>query len=254
MGGAARTAARAASPATAVRAASPATAERAASPATAAGATCLATRSVGLTARASCLAAQRSLPAARAICLAATQGRKKGSHPSTSMADQGAMAVDGGHANSEAPVPHVAKGDEPNVERSTDTEVLRQFRPRGMFYAHVGSTKVVDGVPVIIDHGHQANDRGRTVCPPRGGDRSRTSGPERGSVARSCEGCDRHRPHHSPPPLPAKADPGIPPNRPRGRSGPQGPWPPSARGRRPSASSATGGSKSWLPPVRSRSP
>jgi len=58
------------------------------------------------------------------------------------MADQGAMAVDGGHANGEAPVPHVAGGDEPNVERSTDPEVLRQFRPSGMFYAHVSPTEV----------------------------------------------------------------------------------------------------------------
>jgi len=69
------------------------------------------------------------------------------------MADQAAMAVDGGHANREAPVPHVARADKPNVERSTDLELLRQFRPGGMFYAHVGPTEVVDGVPVITDHG-----------------------------------------------------------------------------------------------------
>jgi len=69
------------------------------------------------------------------------------------MADQAAMAVDGGHTNGEAPVPHVAGGDEPNVERSTDPEVFRQLRPSGMFYAHVGPTEVVDGVPVITVHG-----------------------------------------------------------------------------------------------------
>jgi len=63
------------------------------------------------------------------------------------------MAVDGDHADGEAPVPHAAGGDEPNVERSTDPEVLRQFRPSGMFYAHVGPTEVVEGVPVIADHG-----------------------------------------------------------------------------------------------------
>ena len=99
-----------------------------------------------------------------------------------------------------------------------------------------------------------ARDRERTVCPPRGDGRSRTSASERGSVARSCKGCDPHRPHHSPPPPPAKAAPRTPPIRPCGRSGPRGPWPPSARERRPSVSSATGGKTSWLPPRRSRYP
>jgi len=69
------------------------------------------------------------------------------------MADQAAMAVDGGLSNGEAPVPHAAGGDEPAVERSTDPEVFRQLRPSGMFYAHVGPTEVVDVVPVIADHG-----------------------------------------------------------------------------------------------------
>jgi len=69
------------------------------------------------------------------------------------MADQAAMAVDGGHANGEAPVPHAAGDDGPDVERSTDPEVLRQFRPSGMFYAHVGPTEVVDRVLVIADQG-----------------------------------------------------------------------------------------------------
>jgi len=70
------------------------------------------------------------------------------------MADQAAMAVDGGHTNGKTPVPQVAGGDEPNVERSTDPEVLRQLRPSAMFCAHVGPTEGVDGVPVITDHGH----------------------------------------------------------------------------------------------------
>jgi len=69
------------------------------------------------------------------------------------MANQAAIAVDGGHANGEAPVRHAAGGVEPDVERSTDPEVLRQFWPSGMFDAHVGPTEVVDGVPVIADHG-----------------------------------------------------------------------------------------------------
>jgi len=63
------------------------------------------------------------------------------------------MAVDGGHGNGEAPVPHAVGGGGPDVERSTDPEMLRQFRRSGMFYDHVGRTEVVDGVPVIADHG-----------------------------------------------------------------------------------------------------
>jgi len=69
------------------------------------------------------------------------------------MADQAEMAIDGGHADGEAPVPHAAGGGEPDVERSTDPEVLRQFRPSRMFYSQMGPTEVVDGVPVIADHG-----------------------------------------------------------------------------------------------------
>jgi len=63
------------------------------------------------------------------------------------------MAVDGSNANGEAPVAHAVEGDGPDVERSTDPEMLRQFRPSGLFYAHVGPTEVVDGVPVIADQG-----------------------------------------------------------------------------------------------------
>ena len=104
-------------------------------------------------ARAICLAARRRRPEARAICLAATYGGEKGSHAGTSMADKAAMAVDGGNANGEAPVAHAVEGDGPDVERSTDPEMLRQFRPSGMFYAHVGLTGVIDRVPVIADQG-----------------------------------------------------------------------------------------------------
>jgi len=63
------------------------------------------------------------------------------------------MAVAGGNAIGEAPVAHAVGDDGPDVERSTDLEMLRQFRPSGMFYAHVGPTEVVDGVPIIADQG-----------------------------------------------------------------------------------------------------
>jgi len=69
------------------------------------------------------------------------------------MADQAAMAVDGGNANGEALVAHVVEGDGPDVERSTDPEILQQFKPCGIFYAHIGPTEVVDGVPVVADQG-----------------------------------------------------------------------------------------------------
>jgi len=69
------------------------------------------------------------------------------------MADHAAMAVDGVNANGEAPVTHAVEGDGHDVKWSTDPEMLRQFRPSGMFYAHVGPTEVVDGVPVIADQG-----------------------------------------------------------------------------------------------------
>jgi len=72
------------------------------------------------------------------------------------MADQAAMAVDGGNPNGEARVAHAVGVNGPVSERSTDPEMLRQFRPSGMFYAHVGPTDVVDGVPVIADQGLHA--------------------------------------------------------------------------------------------------
>jgi len=69
------------------------------------------------------------------------------------MADQAAMAVDDGNANGEALVAHAVEGDGPDVERSTDPEILRQFKPSGIFNAHIGPTEVVDGVPVVADQG-----------------------------------------------------------------------------------------------------
>jgi len=63
------------------------------------------------------------------------------------------MAVDGGNVNGEAHVAHAVEGDGPDVKRSIDPEMLRQCRPSGMFYAHVGPTEVADGVPVIADQG-----------------------------------------------------------------------------------------------------
>jgi len=69
------------------------------------------------------------------------------------MVDHAAMAVDGGNANGEAHVAHAVAGDGPDVDRSTNPEMLRQFRPSGLFYALVRPTEVVDGVPVIADQG-----------------------------------------------------------------------------------------------------
>jgi len=67
------------------------------------------------------------------------------------MVDPAAMAVDGGNANGEAHVTHAVSSDGPDVDRSTDPEVLRQFWPSGFFYAHVGPNEVLDGIPVIAD-------------------------------------------------------------------------------------------------------
>jgi len=78
--------------------------------------------------------------------------RRQGLAPRyTSKVDPGAMAVDGGNANGEAHVAHAVAGEGPDVYRSTDPEMLRQFRPSGLYYAHVGPIEVVDGIPVIAD-------------------------------------------------------------------------------------------------------
>jgi len=49
------------------------------------------------------------------------------------MANPAAMAVDGGNANGEAHVAHAVAEDGSNLDRSTDTEMLRQFWPSSMF-------------------------------------------------------------------------------------------------------------------------
>jgi len=78
--------------------------------------------------------------------------RRQGLTPRyTRMVDPAAMAVDGGNANGEAHVTHAVSGDGPDVDRSTDPEMLCQFRPSGFFYAHVGPNEVLDGIPVIAD-------------------------------------------------------------------------------------------------------
>jgi len=61
------------------------------------------------------------------------------------------MAVDGGTATGEVLVSHEVEGDGPDVKRSTNPEMLCQFRPSGRFYAHVSPTKMVDGISVIAD-------------------------------------------------------------------------------------------------------
>jgi len=110
----------------------------------------------------------RQGPVARAVCLAARASRaggagakpggyvrrRQGSTPRyTSMVDPAAMAVDGGNANGEAHVAHAIAGDGPDFDRSTDPEMLRQFLPSGLVYAHDGPTEVVYGIPVIADKG-----------------------------------------------------------------------------------------------------
>jgi len=51
------------------------------------------------------------------------------------MADSAAMAVDVGVADGGAVIDgaHAAAGGHPEVDCATDSEVLRQFRPRGSF-------------------------------------------------------------------------------------------------------------------------
>jgi len=64
------------------------------------------------------------------------------------------MAVDGGAADGRAVVDgaHAAAGGHPDVDCSTDPEVLRKFRPRGSYYAHAEPVEVVDGVPRVTDN------------------------------------------------------------------------------------------------------
>jgi len=80
----------------------------------------------------------------------------QGQHPRTAkaMADSAAMAVDGGVADGGAVIDgaHATEGGHPEVDCSTDPEVLRQFRPRGSYYAHAEPVEVVDGVPRVTDN------------------------------------------------------------------------------------------------------
>jgi len=70
------------------------------------------------------------------------------------MADSAEMAVDGGVADGGAvgDMAHAAAVDQPGVDCSADPEVLRQFRPRGSYYAHAEPVEVVDGVPRVTDN------------------------------------------------------------------------------------------------------
>jgi len=80
----------------------------------------------------------------------------QGQHPRTAnaMADSAAMAVDGGVADGGAVIDgaHAAAGGHPEEDCSTDPEVLRQFRPRGSYYAHAEPVEVVYGVPRVTDN------------------------------------------------------------------------------------------------------
>jgi len=62
--------------------------------------------------------------------------------------------VDGGVADGGAAVDgaHAAAGGLLEVDCSTDLEVLRQFRTRGSYNAHVEPLEVVDGVPRVTDN------------------------------------------------------------------------------------------------------
>jgi len=83
-------------------------------------------------------------------------GDRQGKHPRTAnaMADSAGMAVDVGVADGGAVIDgaHAAAGGHPEVDCSTDPEVLRQFRPRGSYYAHAEPVEVVDGVPRVTDN------------------------------------------------------------------------------------------------------
>ena len=70
------------------------------------------------------------------------------------MPDSAAMAVDGGVADGGAggDMAHAAAAGQPDVDRSTDPEILRQFRPFGSYYAHAEPVKVVDGIPRVTDN------------------------------------------------------------------------------------------------------
>jgi len=67
------------------------------------------------------------------------------------MADHAALARDGADV-ADVAVAHVAQDDTvgaADVDFSTDSAILRQFRPYGRFYSHPLPVEVVDGVPVL---------------------------------------------------------------------------------------------------------
>ena len=81
------------------------------------------------------------------------QGRRQGLTPwvPTIMVDPAAMAEDGGSANGEAHVAHAVVGEVPEVDRSTDLKMSRQFHLCGSQYAHVDPVEVIDAIPAIAD-------------------------------------------------------------------------------------------------------
>jgi len=80
-------------------------------------------------------------------------GRWQGFRPGvrTILVDPAAMAVYGGKVNGEAHVAHAVAGGGPKVHRSTAPEMLREFQPCSLFYAHVDPVEVVDGIVAIAD-------------------------------------------------------------------------------------------------------
>jgi len=93
-------------------------------------------------------------------CVGGKRGKPGGNgqskHPVTAnaMADLAAMTVDVGVADGRAGIDgaHAAAGGHPEVDCFTDSEVLRQFRPLGSYYAHAEPVEVVDGVPRVTDN------------------------------------------------------------------------------------------------------
>jgi len=70
------------------------------------------------------------------------------------MADSAAIAVAGGVADGGAVIDgaHAAAKGHQEVDGFKDPEILRQFWPRGSYYAHSEPVEVVDGVPRATDN------------------------------------------------------------------------------------------------------
>jgi len=71
------------------------------------------------------------------------------------MVDSAAMAVDGGVADGGAggDMAHAAAVGQPDTDRFTDPEILRQFRPCGSYYAHAEPVEVVGGILRVTEQG-----------------------------------------------------------------------------------------------------